>query len=247
MNFFEKIITGNVPGTAPSTSVQICYLKYNAKEKYCCPRLTKCYNLNMVEIERLLHGAKNLGITVNKSINSLEHEIWQQSILKRVLGNSLPFTTNNTNELKVYEWQLQSSVAEAFIFNKIQFNMVTVIIENGMQHWCGIRTASNPVYVYQRSRPRPRNLLSVECEGVPPSPIILAAADRNYKSKCETCGKCNQIIKPMEKYIFERTCANIDNLEPEVADVCTEIYGAKKPKKFSLKKLFEKNQVHTRG
>lgn len=235
MNILAKVSNGLVPDNAPSNTLQICFIKYMDKRVCCGARMTKMYQLNMRNIQKLFDDAIKRHSNSNANTSSIEHEIWYYDIFSRVLGKSAPYDSNNTNELTVYEWKLQSSVREAFIFNKIRFDIVTVIIENNMEHWFGIKTSS--VYTYHRTRPRPRALLTVECFELPQSPIVLAANNPKHKSKCDSCGECNQIVMPMETYYFKKTCNNIQTClkEPEPAEECKEF---KKPK-FSFKNLFK--------
>lgn len=247
MNILGKIVTGHVPDSDPSTSVQICYLKYTDKRMCCSARMTKIYKLNMLKIIALFESTTKRYLPLNEDISSAEHELWHYDTLKQVLGKSAPYTSNNVNELTIYEWNLSSSVLEAFIFNKMRFDFVTVIIENKMEHWFGIKTSSDPVFTYRRSRPRTRNLQTIECCELPQSPIVLAANNPNYKCKCDNCGECNQKIMPMETYVFKRMCTNQFKKEHTVepATACAEVQKLNEGK-FSLNKLFKRNSVNVK-
>lgn len=238
MDFLAKVVTGHVPDNGPSSSLQICYLNYVNKRMCCTSRMTKIYKMNLAKLDKLFDAATKRYPTL-KDKSSTEHEIWHYNILKSVLGKTSPYTSNNTNELTIYEWKLQSSVIDAFIFNKIKFDVVTVILENEMEHWFGIKTSSTPVYTYHRSKPRSRSLFTMECCELPQSPIVLAANNPNYKCKCIDCGECDQIIRPMETYYLKKVCANLANRDNEVetASECLEIL---QHKKFNLKDLFTK-------
>lgn len=236
MNFIEKIVDGLTLDTAPSNTLQICYMEY--VDRMCCgARMTKTYQLNMSKIRKLLDDAIRRLSQSNTKTSSIEHEAWVYGIFDCVLGKSAPYDSNNANNLTVYEWKLQSSVQEAFVFNKIRFDIVTVILENNMEHWFGIKTSSDYTYHRSRPRPRPRALMTAEFCDMPQSPIVLAANNPIHKSKCDKCGECNQIVRPMETYFFKKTCNNPGTSENELepAEECTEV----EKQKFKFTQLFK--------
>lgn len=225
MDYLAGIKTGHLPDNAPSNILQIFYLDY-VEESYCDAKMTRMYQLNMPKIEKLLENSieRKNRMHWNEDTARIDHEIWVLNKFGSVLRDSGPYYSQNTNELTVYEWKLQSSVVDAFIFSKIHFQHVTVIIENKMEHWFGIKTSSDPAYIYRRSRQRPRALLKVECHLLPQSPIVLAANNPKYKSRCNICGVCNQIIYPMETYFFKKTCTYLAEKEKEIelGEECVE-------------------------
>lgn len=206
-----------------------------AAQRYHTSKLTR----NEMWLDRFAERDDNS----NKDKVFVELEFWLYRRLTQVLGKTAPYDSDNANELTVYEWRLQSPICDAFIFNRIRFDKVVVIIENNMEHWFGIRTSAYPDFTYHRSRPRERSLLAFECQEVPQSPIVLAASNPKHRSKCDDCGECNQITMPMETYCFRRNCKNPTEktIKLEKAEECTEIGR----KKFNFKNIFKKKQHNT--
>lgn len=242
MNLFGNVLEGLVLDNARDT-VQICFLKYINK-RMSGAKKTKNYEIDMGIAEGLLYAARNRFASSRGDTSSTQQEIWQYELFRRVLGKLAPYDSLNSNVLTVFEWSLQSSVREAFIFNKIQFDTVTVLIENDMEHWFGTKFDSVSAYTYQRSRPRPRALMDIERSDLPKSPIVLAANNRYHKSKCNNCGECDQIVLPMETYYFKKTCKNpktevareVNAFEP--VEECT---GNRRRTFISFKKMFKLN------
>lgn len=261
MDFLAKVVNGISPCDAPVSTLQICFLRYVDDERISCgARMTNTYQVNMPTIDKFSKRASERYGNLKKRLKSvnddmwidglterddnlsegkafIELEMWQYRIYTQILGKTAPYDSKNSNELTVYEWKLKSHICDAFIFNRIRFDTVAVIIENNMEHWFGVRTSSYPIFTYQRSRPRQRALMEFECRELPQSPIVLAASNPKYESKCDDCGECNQITMPMETYCFRRSCKNptekISNLEN--AEECTEI----EKRKFNFKNIFK--------
>lgn len=261
MEYLAKIVNGIIPCNGPLSALQICYLQYTDDEELRREaKMTDLYQLNMPKIDKLLkkvhkryetlkkcspssaedemwfYGVKERETIPFKNESLIERDLWLYDIFSHALGKTSPYATNNSNELTVYEWKIRSAISDAFIFNRIRFDSVTVIIENNMEHWFGIKKSSTPVFTYRRSRPRPRSLLPFECQELPLSPIVSAANNSKYKSKCDDCGKCNQITMPMETYCFRRKCKNPTKktIKLEQGQECTENVKLK----FNLKNIF---------